>query len=89
MQNILNELKSLDEKELHKLNSAVIAQIKFVQAAEARAVKATLNEGDVVRWHGRKGSQTGTVTAIKRKFAHVTTIKGSTWRVPMNMLRKV
>ncbi len=89
MQNILSELKNLDENQLISLNRQVIAQLKFLRAAQTRAMKESLSEGDSVTWHGRKGHQRGTVTSIKRKFAHVTTIKGGTWRVPMNMLKKV
>ena len=88
MENILSELKNLSEKDLITLNRAVLAQLKRERAAKTKAVKMTLNEGDTVRWTGRKGSQRGTVVSIKRKFAHVDVGNG-TWRVPMNMLKKV
>ena len=88
MENILNELKNLDEKDLMALNRAVVAQLKLERAAKAKAMKMSLNEGDTVRWTGRKGNQHGTVVSIKRKFAHVDVGNG-TWRVPMNMLKKV
>ncbi len=88
MENILSELKTLSEKDLIDLNRAVIAQLKRSRAAKSKAVKMTLNEGDTVRWSGRKGPQRGTVVSIKRKYAHVDVGNG-TWRVPMNMLKKV
>ena len=88
MENILSELKTLSENDLIDLNRAVIAQLKRSRAAKSKAVKMTLNEGDTVRWSGRKGPQRGTVVSIKRKFAHVDVGNG-TWRVPMNMLKKV
>tara|TARA_B100000131_G_scaffold263311_1_gene260087 strand:+ start:649 stop:939 length:291 start_codon:yes stop_codon:yes gene_type:complete len=88
MKNILSQLSNLTEAELVTLNSAVCAQIKRCRAAQSRAMKMTLNEGDTVRWSGKKGVQTGTVTSIKRKFAHVN-VTGQTWRVPMNMLHIV
>ncbi len=87
MENILSELKTLSEKDLIDLNRAVIAQLKRSRAAKSKAVKMTLNEGDTVRWSGRKGPQRGTVVSIKRKYAHVDVGNG-TWRVPMNMLKK-
>ncbi len=88
MENILSELKSLSEKELTTLNAHVIKQLKRVRAAKVKAMKMTLNEGDTVRWTGRKGNQHGTVVSIKRKYAHVDVGTG-TWRVPMSMLKKV
>lgn len=88
MENILSELKSLSEKELTALNAHVIKQLKRVRAAKVKAMKMTLNEGDTVRWTGRKGNQHGTVVSIKRKYAHVDVGTG-TWRVPMSMLKKV
>ena len=88
MKNILSELKNLSEKELIELNRAVLAQLKRERAAKTKAMKMTLNEGDTVRWTGRKGSQRGTVVSIKRKYAYVDVGTG-TWRVPMNMLKKV
>ncbi len=87
MENILSELKTLSEKDLIDLNRAVIAQLKRSRAAKSRAVKMTLNEGDAVRWTGRKGPQRGTVVSIKRKYAHVD-VGAGIWRVPMNMLKK-
>ena len=88
MQNILSNLTNLSEQELIDLNKAVIGRLKLVRAAQAQAIKISLNEGDTVKWTGRKGSQRGTVVSIKRKFAHVDVGNG-TWRVPMNMLTKV
>ena len=88
MQNILSNLTNLSEQELIDLNKAVIGRLKLVRAAQAQAIKISLNEGDTVKWTGRKGSQRGTVVSIKRKFAHVDVGTG-TWRVPMNMLTKV
>ena len=88
MDNILSELKNLSEKELVSLNHAVVDQLKRERAAKAKAMKMSLNEGDTVTWSGRKGLQKGTVVSIKRKFAHVDVGTG-TWRVPMNMLKKV
>lgn len=88
MENILSELKNLSEKDLIALNRAVLAQLKRERSAKTKAMKMSLNEGDTVRWTGRKGSQHGTVVSIKRKYAHVDVGSG-TWRVPMNMLVKV
>ena len=79
---------NLSEQELCNLNREVINQLKRVRAAQTRAMKMSLNEGDTVKWRGRKGPQRGTVVSIKRKFAHIDVGSG-TWRVPMNMLTKV
>ena len=88
LRGMINDLQDMSEADLRELNKAVIAQLKRSQAVKARAVKMSLNEGDTVRWTGRKGPQRGTVVSIKRKFAHVDVGSG-TWRVPMNMLKKV
>ena len=88
MENILSELKTLSEKDLLDLNRAVVSELKRARAAKTKVIKMTLNEGDAVRWTGRKGPQRGTVVSIKRKYAHVDVGNG-TWRVPMNMLKKV
>ena len=88
LRGMINDLQDMSEVDLRKLNKAVIAQLKRTQAVKAKAVKMSLNEGDTVRWTGRKGLQRGTVVSIKRKFAHVDVGSG-TWRVPMNMLKKV
>ncbi len=88
MQNILDELSNLNEQQLLSLNAAVVRNLKRVRAAQAKAMKLSLNEGDTVKWRGKKGPQRGTVVAIKRKFAHVD-VGNVVWRVPMNMLNKV
>jgi len=88
MQNILNELTNLSEQELITLNRQVISRLKKVRAIKSKAVKMSLNEGDTVRWTGKRGIQHGTVVSIKRKFAHVDVGSG-TWRVPMSMLTRV
>ena len=87
MQNILDQLENLNEQQLIDLNRAVIGKLRGARAAKTKAVKMSLNEGDTVKWDGKNGPQMGTVTAIKRKFAHVDTGR-TTWRVPMNMLHK-
>ena len=90
MATALNAMENLNtEAELLNLNHALVSRLKTIRAREARVVKASLNEGDEVTWVGRKGSQRGHVTKIARKFATVTTIRGGSWRVPMNMLKKV
>jgi hypothetical protein len=88
LRGILNDLRDLDEAGLREVNKAAIRQLKLIRAAQSKAVKMSLCEGDTVKWNGRKGRQTGTVTSIKRKYAHVNTAMGS-WRIPMNMLTVV
>ena len=87
MENILSELKTLSEKDLLDLNRAVVSELKRARAAKTKVIKMSLNEGDTVRWSGRKGPQRGTVVSIKRKYAHVD-VGAGIWRVPMNMLKK-
>ena len=88
MENLLREIPNLDEQDLILLNKEIIYRLKRVRAAKSRAMKMSLNEGDTVKWTGRKGTQRGTVVSIKRKYAHVDVGTG-TWRVPMNILHKV
>ena len=75
-----------DEDELIRLNRYINARIKELLSAKSAAVKMTLNPGDTVQWTGKKGTQHGTVVAIKRKYAHVDVGTG-TWRVPLGMLQ--
>ena len=49
MKNILDQLTNLDENQLIDLNKAVVNHINFLRKAKARAVKASLNEGDNVQ----------------------------------------
>ena len=88
MKNILEQLAHFDETELLELNSQVIFHLRRTRAAKSKAIKMSLNEGDKVRWSGKRGLQMGTVVSIKRKFAHIETPTGR-WRVPMNMLEVV
>jgi hypothetical protein len=89
LRGILNDVRDLDEAGLREVNRAVIRQLKLIRAAQSKAVKMTLCEGDTVMFDGKRGGrQTGTVASIKRKFAHVETSRGC-WRVPMNMLTVV
>jgi hypothetical protein len=85
---MIKDLRDLEETDLRMLNNAVLNELKRIRAAKSKAVKMTLNEGDQVMWSGRKGMQRGTVVSIKRKYAHVDVGTG-TWRVPMNMLKRV
>jgi len=85
---VINQLENLNEQQLIDLNKAVIRKLRRVRSAQTRAMKMSLNEGDTVKWNGKKGPQRGTVVSIKRKFAHVDTGPGI-WRVPMNMLTVV
>ena len=88
MENLLKEIPNLDEQDLILLNGYIVDQLKRVRAAKSSAMKMSLSEGDKVTWTGRKGTKRGTVVSIKRKFAHVDVGTG-TWRVPMNMLKRV
>lgn len=88
MKNILDQLTGLDEKQLLEVSDAIRGHLKFIRAAKSRAIKQSLFEGDTVSWHGRNGHQQGKVVSIKRKFAHIDVGTG-TWRVPMNMLKKM
>jgi len=84
---MIKDLRDLEESDLRTLNNAVFNELKRIRAAKSKAVKLSLNEGDTVRWAGKQGNQHGTVVSIKRKYAHVDVGTG-TWRVPMNMLEK-
>ena len=84
----VSAVDNLTEAQLINLNNAVISRLREVRARKVKLVKMSLNEGDTVRWTGKRGLQVGTVVAIKRKYAHVDVGSG-TWRVPMSMLNKV
>ena len=88
MKNILDQLTNLDEKQLIELNGAIRGHIKFLRAAKTQSMRSQLKEGDKVSWAGKKGIQTGVVTEVKRKYAHVST-NSQNWRVPMSMLKVV
>lgn len=88
MENILNEIGSLDEKELVRLNNEVVRQLKLIRSAKARAAKASLASGDKVFWVGRNGYTEGTILRVKRKKA-ICSVGIHTWDVPLSMLKKV
>jgi hypothetical protein len=92
MEKILALLNDVDsDTDLIALNNAVVARLKSVRAGKAREMKRTLNVNDRVQWTTSKrgnAKYTGTVVAIKRKFAHVDAA-GQRWRVPMTMLKVV
>ncbi len=80
-------IHSLDENELLALHSDVVSQIKSLRNKRARENRCSFRVGDQVSWSSRRGSFSGQITKVKRKYAFV--MVGSTrWNVPLSMLVK-
>ena len=86
---ILNNLTSLNNTELRTLNSAVVDQLKALRNRDAALKRHTLSAGDRVSWNGRHGLTEGTIVRIKRKKAICDVGGGRNWDVPLGMLTKV
>ena len=86
---LMSDIKFLNEEELIELNRFVVATIKHVRNEESRRMKRQLFIGTKVSFEDNDGNTvSGSVTKIMRKFAKVDT--GATiWRVPLNRLTKV
>jgi hypothetical protein len=73
--------------------NAIGMAVKYRRNQIASTVKRGLCIGDSVRFNGRNGQVTGTVTKVNRKFVLVKENRGGylpmTWRVPASMLETV
>jgi hypothetical protein len=83
-------LDSIDStKDLRTVSTAVKDRWNLITARTARQ----FNEGDRVRWSGRRGPQEGVITQVNRKTIKVLVAdKGSLpvrWSVSPNLLERV
>lgn len=53
---------------------------------KANAVKNNFKVGQLVSWHGKRGSQSGVITKINRKNIVVNTGKNGMWNVSPTLL---
>jgi hypothetical protein len=83
---VMDNVSTLNEAQLGRLNRAVIAEMKGRRNYDAALKRRTLSEGDRVSWTGRNGYTEGTIIRIKRKKAICDVDSGSNWDVPLNML---
>ncbi len=82
---IIRTLATLEEADLIKLNSAVVAQIKAQRNAVAAMKRYVFKRGDKVKFTGRHGTQHGEVVKVNRKKA-IIDIAGERWNVPLSMI---
>jgi hypothetical protein len=66
----------------------IIQSIKFARSNLVNSAKNQIAIGKRVKWTGKFGAQTGTVTKVAIKYASVSTATGA-WKVPLNMLELV
>lgn len=64
---------------------AIIESIKYRRSQIAKQKINTFKVGARVKWYGRNGHMTGTVSKIGVKNLVISTAQGA-WRVPANML---
>tara|TARA_B100001123_G_C15314284_1_gene1025549 strand:- start:2224 stop:2499 length:276 start_codon:yes stop_codon:yes gene_type:complete len=88
---MINDLQDMTDNQLHELNNAIIAQLKFNRDRKAAANRAAFQAGDRVQFIGRHGKMIGTIKRVKRKKAIVTVnaidnIHHGNWDVPLGML---
>ena len=81
-------LMTWSDEEVSTAWSMVAAEGKRRRAKRTTALKEVLCAGDTVEWDGRKGTVRGIVEKVMTKNARVV-VGGSTWKVPMSLLRKV
>jgi hypothetical protein len=85
LQDAKNLVETLDLEGMLELNRYVISNIKHERAFIAQQIKDQLSVGQNVSFDNRGEEVKGTVSAIKRKFAHVETA-ANVWRVPISVL---
>lgn len=91
---IENNLRTLDYEELKQLNKSVISNMKFLSERQGAQKKRSLSVNSRVQFKGRNGETLqGTVTKKNRTKAIVTVEKAGgypqQWNVPFNMLSEV
>ena len=86
---LMSDIKFLNEDELIELNQFVIGRIKHARNEEARKMKRQLFVGSKVSFRDNDGRiAEGKVIKVMRKFAQIDT-GNEIWRVPLNLLNKV
>ena len=86
---LMSDIKFLNEDELIELNQFVVATIKHVRNEEARKMKRQLFVGAKVSFRDNDGRMAeGSIIKVMRKTAKIK-VGGETWRVPLNLLTKV
>lgn len=89
LNDMIKDLRSLEETDLRTLNAAVIDQIKLLRNRKNDDNRHVFKAGDRVKFDGRRGGMIGTVKRIKRKKAIIDTGELRCWDVPLGMLRRV
>ena len=86
---IMSDIKFLNEEELIELNQFVVSRIKHERALQGQKMKRSLAVGSQVSFVDNAGFPVqGKVIKIMRKFAKVD-VGPVVWRVPLNALTKV
>ena len=86
---LMSDIKFLNEAELIELNQFIIGRIKHERNNKARTMKRQLFIGSKVSFRDNDGRMAeGKVVKIMRKFAKIDT-GDAIWRVPINLLNKV
>jgi len=80
-------IRALDEDQLVALHADVVGQIKSLRNQRARLNRNSFGVGDLVSWSSRRGSFSGQITKVKRKYAFVM-VGPVRWNVPLSMLVK-
>lgn len=86
---IMSDVKFLNEDELIELNQFIVNRIKHERNKNAQRMKRQLFVGTKVSFRDNDGRMAeGKVVKIMRKFAQVD-VGDSVWRVPLNLLNKM
>jgi len=86
---IINELKNLDETQLTTLNKAVVARAKILRNHNSAVNRIKFSVGDQVKFRGRHSDEIGTIKRIKTKKAIIDTGASRNWDVPLSLLSVV
>lgn len=86
---IMSDVKFLNEEELVELNQFVVNRIKHERNKKAQLMRRQLFVGTKVSFRDNDGRMAeGTITKVLRKFAEVD-IGQVVYRVPLNLLNKM
>tara|TARA_Y100001970_G_C14149263_1_gene811725 strand:+ start:1270 stop:1560 length:291 start_codon:yes stop_codon:yes gene_type:complete len=86
---LIEDVKLLNEAELIELNQFIVGRIKHERNEASRRMKRQLFVGTKVSFEDNDGWTThGKIVKVMRKFAQVDT-GANIWRVPLNRLTKL
>ena len=86
---LMSDIKFLNEEELIELNQFIVGRIKLERNRASQRMKRQLFVGSKVSFEDNNGwTVQGKIIKVMRKFAQVRGPDQTVWRVPLNLLTK-